>query len=143
MNYLKAITMNRLHPWKLAIALTAGLVILAPHRQAQAQSANTSQTNPLVDFQNPNGAADPFNSRGTDSNSNLLQLMQRLQQQGTSPADFRAGQQESLNDAAAAFRAKQQARLKQMGAPVAPAVLPAVLPTDQTSPLVPLVPMKP
>jgi hypothetical protein len=141
MNYLKTITMNRLYPWKLAIALTASLVILAPHK-AQAQATNTSQTNPLVDFQNPNGAADPFNSRGTDSNSNLLQLMQRLQQQGTSPADFRAGQQENLNDAAAAFRAKQQARLKQMGAPVAPAVLPAALPTDP-SPLAPLVPMKP
>jgi hypothetical protein len=120
-----------------ALTLTLGS---ASNAQAQAQPT-TDQANPLTDFQNPNGGNDPFNNRTGDSNSNMLQLMQRLMQQsGTSPTEFRAAQQENLTDAAAMFRAKQQARLKQQqglqpGAPIAP-----VAPIVPGMPLAPLTP---
>jgi dsDNA-binding SOS-regulon protein len=118
-----------------ALTLTFGW---ASNAQAQAQPTN-DQANPLTDFQNPNGSADPFNNRGGDANSSMLQLMQRLMQQGsTSPTEFRAAQQENLTDAAALFRAKQQARLKQLqGAPAAPAPAPIA---PAAMPLAPLTP---
>jgi flavin-binding protein dodecin len=124
----------------LAIATLTLTLGWASHAQAQALPTN-DQANPLTDFQNPNGGTDPFNNRTGDSNSNMLQLMQRLMQQtGTSPTDFRAAQQENLTDAAAMFRAKQQARLKQQqglqpGAPIAP-----VAPIVPAMPLAPLTP---
>jgi hypothetical protein len=117
-----------------ALTLTLGW---ASNAQAQAQPTS-DQANPLTDFQNPNGGNDPFNNRTGDSNSNMLQLMQRLMQQsGTSPTEFRAAQQENLTDAAAMFRAKQQARLKQQQGlqPVAP-----VAPIVPAMPLAPLTP---
>lgn len=122
----------------LTLALT-----LALGTQAQAQVQQTDQANPLTDFQNPNGGSDPFNNRSGDSNSSMLQLMQRLMQQGsTSPSDFRAAQQENLTDAAAIFRAKQQARLKQQGVqtPIAPTAAPEAVAQPVSSPLAPLVP---
>jgi hypothetical protein len=116
--------------------------VSASHAQAQAQPTN-DQANPLTDFQNPNGAADPFNNRGGDANSSMLQLMQRLMQQGsTSPTEFRAAQQENLNDAAAMFRAKQQARLKQQQG-LQPAATPAVAPVAPIVPAMPLAPLTP
>jgi hypothetical protein len=120
-----------------ALTLTLGW---ASNAQAQAQPS-TDQANPLTDFQNPNGAADPFNNRGGDANSSMLQLMQRLMQQGsTSPTEFRAAQQENLTDAAAMFRAKQQARLKQLqGAPAVGATVAAPI-APVAMPLAPLTP---
>jgi hypothetical protein len=120
-----------------ALTLTLGW---ASNAQAQAQPTS-DQANPLTDFQNPNGGNDPFNNRTGDSNSNMLQLMQRLMQQsGTSPTEFRAAQQENLTDAAAMFRAKQQARLRQQQGlqPVAP-----IVPVAPIAPVMPLAPLTP
>jgi hypothetical protein len=122
------------------LAIAALTLTLGWASNAQAQ-ATSDQANPLTDFQNPNGGTDPFNNRTGDSNSNLLQLMQRLQQQsGTSPTEFRAAQQENLTDAAAMFRAKQQARLRQQQGlqPVAP-----IAPVAPVAPIVPALPLAP
>jgi hypothetical protein len=124
------------------LAIAALTVTFGWASNAQAQAQSTDQANPLTDFQNPNGGNDPFNNRTGDSNSNMLQLMQRLMQQGgTSPSEFRAAQQENLTDAAAMFRAKQQARLKQQqglqtGAPIAPVapVAPVAMPLAPLTP---------
>jgi hypothetical protein len=123
------------------LAIAALTLTLGWASNAQAQPTN-DQANPLTDFQNPNGGTDPFNNRTGDSNSNMLQLMQRLMQQSgsTSPTDFRAAQQENLTDAAAMFRAKQQARLKQQQGlqPVAP-----ISPVAPVTPAMPLAPLTP
>jgi hypothetical protein len=132
-----AINMRRTLLAIAALTLTLGW---ASNAQAQAQPTS-DQANPLTDFQNPNGGNDPFNNRTGDSNSNMLQLMQRLMQQsGTSPTEFRAAQQENLTDAAAMFRAKQQARLRQQQGlqPVAP-----IVPVAPIAPVMPLAPLTP
>jgi hypothetical protein len=132
-----AINMRRTLLAIAALTLTLGW---ASNAQAQAQPTS-DQANPLTDFQNPNGGNDPFNNRTGDSNSNMLQLMQRLMQQsGTSPTEFRAAQQENLTDAAAMFRAKQQARLRQQQGlqPVAP-----IVPVAPIAPAMPLAPLTP
>jgi hypothetical protein len=86
-----------------SLAIASGLAV----QSAQAQSAD------LLAAPQPGQTTDPFSNRGTSSNSSMMQLMQKLMQGPRRDAgEVAAEQKAGLDDATAAFRAKQQALLK-------------------------------
>jgi hypothetical protein len=123
----------------VAVAAMASVVLIG----ALPAKANEASTNPLADFQQQ--PSDPFSSRGSDANSGMMDLIHRAMQ-GPMPdmGAFSAANRESLNDAAAAFRAKQlkaiQARQAAQGLKTVPSgtiLLPGALPTAATGTLTP------
>ena len=107
-----------------AIVAAAGLVALGLVSSVSAQAVNNSQPLSGSGFGNSDGSSDPFSSRG-DQSSGVMGLIHRAMQGQTKGADeFRAEQDESLDSAAAQFRARQQELLKQNAGtsvvPVAP-----------------------
>jgi hypothetical protein len=124
----------------------AALSLIA--QSAQAQSASSSD---LLAPTQPGQTTDPFSNRGTSSNSTMMQLMQRLMQGPQRDAgEMAAEQRAGLDDATAAFRAKQQALLKAQsaGTPLSPGAAmvltpgaaPAVTPAASPAPLLILTP---
>jgi hypothetical protein len=91
------------------LATVAPVSILAI---ATAAQANDTNPNPLADFQQQQ--SDPFSNRGGDSSSGMMDFMHRVMQgPGPDMGTFSAANRENLNDAASAFRAKQQRLLLQ------------------------------
>jgi hypothetical protein len=111
------------------LSLTVGMTVSLASAMSWASSAGAQTvepTNPLADFQSQSNS-DPFSG---DSQKGMFDLMHRAMQGDVqSAATFSANQQSSLNDATAAFRAKQQLLLKQRQAksnPQSGAVAPSV-----------------
>ena len=75
----------------------------------QLAKAQSTDVNPLQDFQPQKG--DPFSSRNDNPTGSLFYLIHRAQL-GTSRSveEFNTDENQSLNDAAAEFRKKQQQR---------------------------------
>jgi hypothetical protein len=92
-----------------AVLLATALVPMLHAAPAQAETSN----NPLADFQTQGKSSDPF-AGSSDSTSGMMDLIHRAMQ-GPMPdmGAFRAANRENLNDAASAFRAKQQKLLQQ------------------------------
>ncbi len=92
----------------LGIIASMSLFSLLVPQNAQAQSTDV---NPLQDFQPQQG--DPFSSRNDNPTGSLFDLIHRAQL-GTSRSaeEFNADKNQSLNDAAAEFRKKQQQRIQ-------------------------------
>ena len=89
------------------IASTSLFSLLVP----QLAHAQSTDVNPLQDFQPQQG--DPFSSRNDNPTGSLFDLIHRAQL-GTSRSaeEFNAEKNQSLNDAAAEFRKKQQQRIQ-------------------------------
>jgi hypothetical protein len=130
-------------PLSLVASLAAGFLLVP--QSAQAQSAD------LLTAPQPGQTTDPFSNRGTSSNSTMMQLMQRLMQGPRRDAgEVSAEQKAGLDDATAAFRAKQQALLKAQsaGTPLSPGAAmvltpgaaPVVAPAASPAPLLILTP---
>jgi hypothetical protein len=109
-----------------SLALTAGL---------GAQSAQAQTSSDLLAPTQPGQTTDPFSNRGTSGNSSMMQLMQRLMQGPRRDAgEVAAEQKAGLDDATAAFRARQQALLKSQSAPTAAALGAPAVPTSSATP---------
>ncbi len=91
-----------------AAALPSAMLLATP-----AQADNTTN-NALTDLQGQS-SSDLFSTQGNNSTNLMNTLMQRaLQGPAIDPGTFSANNRENLNDAAAAFRAKQQQLLRQL-----------------------------
>lgn len=101
---------------KFLLATVAG-ISLASLLVPQAGLAQTA--NPVQDLNQQNSNSDPF-SRANDGNSfGVLDLIHRVTLGNQVGADeFNAQQNQNLNDAAAAFRAKQGQLLKKNQQPI-------------------------
>ncbi len=92
----------------LGIIASMSLFTLLVPQGAQAQSTDV---NPLQDFQPQQG--DPFSSRNDNPTGSLFDLIHRAQLGNSRSAEeFNADKNQSLNDAAAEFRKKQQQRIQ-------------------------------
>lgn len=92
----------------LGIIASMGVSSLLIPQSARAQSTDV---NPLQDFQPQQG--DPFSSRNDNPTGSLFDLIHRAQLGTSRSADeFNADKNQSLNDAAAEFRKKQQQRIQ-------------------------------
>jgi hypothetical protein len=103
--------MNRLvFSFSMAI-MTIVAATMSLTSPAQAQTV-TPTASPLADFETQ--PSDPFSSRGNDgSNMGMMNLLQRAMQGSSLDAGaFAATNRELVQDAATAFRAKQQMLLK-------------------------------
>jgi hypothetical protein len=147
-------TMNRL-VFSFGLATTAiiaaAVTVISP---AQAQTA-IPVASPLADFETQ--PSDPFSSRGNDGSSmGMMNLLQRAMQGSSLDAGaFAATNRELVQDAATAFRAKQQRLLQQRSVQVAqPSILmpgtltPIATPgtlilTPSVSPILPITPVTP
>lgn len=98
------------------IVASASFSLLIP-QLAKAQSTQVSpstQVNPLQDFQPQEG--DPFSSRNDNPTGSLFDLIHRAQLGSSMSAEeFNTEKNQSLNDAAAEFRKKQQQRIQSPG----------------------------
>ncbi len=91
----------------LGIIASMSLSSLLIPQLARAQSKDV---NPLQDFQPQQG--DPFSSRNDNPTGSIFDLIHRAQLGTSRSADeFNAEKNQSLNDAAAEFRKKQQQRI--------------------------------
>jgi hypothetical protein len=120
--------MNVAMNWKLTLGILigAGLLAIGGSLPAVAQVTNLK---PLEEFQNPDGKADPFSSRGSGQASGVMDLIQRaILAPSKNSEEFIAEQQENLDAATAEFRARQKERLRQQPAavPATPVVEPTV-----------------
>ncbi|MBW4663000.1 MAG: hypothetical protein KME01_02180 [Chroococcus sp. CMT-3BRIN-NPC107] len=80
----------------------------------QLAKAQTADVNPLQDFQPQQG--DPFSSRNDNPTGSLFDLIHRAQLGSSRSAEeFNTEKNQSLNDAAAEFRKKQQQRIQNPG----------------------------
>ena len=97
-------------PQKLILGVVASLsfsALLIP----QGVKAQSTDVNPLQDFQPQEG--DPFSSRNDNPTSSLFDLIHRAQLGNSrSLEEFSTEKNQSLNDAAAEFRKKQQQRIQ-------------------------------
>lgn len=118
----------------VALGLLAGvsLASLLTARPAIAQ-LSSDESQPLKDFQvqNRDAGSDPFSGRSSSGSSVFDIIHQATLNNNMSSEDFRAEQQESLNDAAALFKAQQAKQLEQLRqrnsvAPTMPAPTPSV-----------------
>lgn len=101
---------------KFLLATVAGISLAS----LLVPSAGLAQTaNPVQDLNQQNSNSDPF-SRANDGNSfGVLDLIHRVTLGNQVGADeFNAQQNQNLNDAAAAFRAKQGQLLKKNQQPI-------------------------
>lgn len=97
-------------PQKFILGLVASLSLcsLLIPQDAKAQS---TEVNPLQDFQPQEG--DPFSSRNDNPTGSLFDLIHRAQLGNSRSAEeFNSDKNQSLNDAAAEFRKKQQQRIQ-------------------------------
>lgn len=77
----------------------------------QLAKAQSTDVNPLQDFQPQQG--DPFSSRNDNPTGSLFDLIHRAQLGNSRSAEeFNTEKNQSLNDAAAQFRKKQQQRIQ-------------------------------
>ncbi len=77
----------------------------------QLAKAQSTDVNPLQDFQPQQG--DPFSSRNDNPTGSLFDLIHRAQLGSSRSAEeFNTEKNQSLNDAAAEFRKKQQQRIQ-------------------------------
>ena len=77
----------------------------------QLAKAQSTDVNPLQDFQPQKG--DPFSSRNDNPTGSLFDLIHRAQLGSSmSSEEFNTEKNQSLNDAAAEFRKKQQQRIQ-------------------------------
>jgi hypothetical protein len=96
-----------------ALASLSFFSLLIPQlAKAQSTQINPStQVNPLQDFQPQKG--DPFSSRNDNPTGSLFDLIHRAQLGSSRSAEeFNTEKNQSLNDAAAEFRKKQQQRIQ-------------------------------
>jgi hypothetical protein len=110
---------------KLAIVGLMGLGIVAIAQPTFAQTAPAATVDPFKDTQSGDALSNLFNNSSDSSGATtgVFDLIQRITN-GTNQGDFRAQQQQNLDDAAAQFRAQQQKLLRQQ--PIAPASTQAV-----------------
>ena len=95
----------------LMIGIAAGCGTMLNVLSAAAQM---SPSQPLQDLQNPDKSGDPFSSRSSNPLGNVMDLIHRSVLGPSRNLDeYTADQQESLDAAAAEFRAKQAERLHQ------------------------------
>jgi hypothetical protein len=93
----------------LATAVLPSVMLLAAPAQADSSTTN----NALTDLQGQS-SNDLFSAQGNNSTNLMNTLMQRaLLGPSIDPGTFSANNRENLNDAATAFRAKQQQLLRQ------------------------------
>ncbi len=96
------------------IIASASVFSLLVPQLAKAQSTQinpSTQVNPLQDFQPQQG--DPFSSRNDNPTGSLFDLIHRAQLGNSrSVEEFNTDKNQSLNDAAAEFRKKQQQRIQ-------------------------------
>ncbi len=91
----------------VAIATLSLFTLLIP----QLAKAQSTDVNPLQDFQPQQG--DPFSSRNDNPTGSLFDLIHRAQLGSSRSAEeFNTEKNQSLNDAAAEFRKKQQQRIQ-------------------------------
>ncbi|KAM3100489.1 hypothetical protein ACKFKF_11760 [Phormidesmis sp. 146-12] len=105
---------------KLTIVGLMSLGIVAIAQPIFAQTAPAATTiDPFKDTQSSDALSNLFNNRSdsTGATTGVFDLIQRITS-GTNQGDFRAQQQQNLDDAAAQFRAQQQKLLRQQ--PIAP-----------------------
>ena len=92
----------------LGVVASLSLCSLLIPQDAKAQSTDV---NPLQDFQPQEG--DPFSSRNDNPTGSLFDLIHRAQLGNSrSVEEFNTDKNQSLNDAAAEFRKKQQQRIQ-------------------------------
>ncbi|KAM3091814.1 hypothetical protein ACKFKG_24065 [Phormidesmis sp. 146-35] len=98
--------------------MSLGIVAIAHPTFAQTAPATTT-IDPFKDTQSSDALSNLFNNRSdsTGATTGVFDLIQRITS-GTNQGDFRAQQQQNLDDAAAQFRAQQQKLLRQQ--PIAP-----------------------
>ncbi len=103
---------------KVLLATLAG-ISLASLLVPQVGLADTA--NPVQDLNQQNSSNDPF-SRANDGNAfSVLDLIHRVNLGSqTSPEEFNTQQNQNLNDAAAAFRARQVQLLNKKQPSIAP-----------------------
>lgn len=119
--------MNVAKNWKLTLGMLigAGCLAIGSSLPAVAQVTNLK---PLEEFQNPDGQADPFSGRGSGQSRGVMDLIHRaILGPSKSSEEFISEQQESLDAAAAEFRARQRERLQQQ--PAAVPTTPVIAPT--------------
>ncbi|WP_009633234.1 hypothetical protein [Synechocystis sp. PCC 7509] len=91
----------------VAIAALGFFTLITP----QLAKAQSTDVNPLQDFQPQQG--DPFSSRNDNPTGSLFDLIHRAQLGSSRSAEeFNTEKNQSLNDAAAEFRKKQQQRIQ-------------------------------
>lgn len=119
-----ATKISRLSSVSLGILAAGSMAILGGATPAVAQ---TGTPQPLADFKNQD-STDPFSSRGSGQADSMFNLIHRaIQGPSKSVDEFNSEQQESLDSAAAQFRARQ-AELLRGNAPAAtsPAPVPVI-----------------
>jgi hypothetical protein len=98
----------------LGIVASISFVSLLMPQLVKAQSTpvnSSTQVNPLQDFQPQEG--DPFSARNDNPTGSLFDLIHRAQLGSSMSADeFNTEKNQSVNDAAAEFRKKQQQRIQ-------------------------------
>lgn len=106
--------------WTLVCGLGFSLAALGTMLPTLAQTATTP---PSPFEQNKNDdLSSIFNNNGGTGGASLLNLINRIQLlNGQSPGEFALEQQDSINDAAAAFRSKQLQQIQQPGLTNTPA----------------------
>jgi hypothetical protein len=108
----------------LSVLAGANLLVLQLLLPASAQ---TGTPQPLEDFQTQN-KTDPFSSRGNGQADGIFDLIHRaIQGPSRSLDEFNSEQKESLDTAAADFRAQQRQRIQNQQSPVPPSS-PAAVP---------------
>ena len=124
------ITAKLLQKSILGIVASMSFVSLLIPQLAKAQSTpvnSSTRVNPLQDFQPQEG--DPFSSRNDNPTGSLFDLIHRAQLgNARSAEEFNTEKNQSLNDAAAEFRKKQQQRIQapsQAGTVTNPVIAPS------------------
>jgi hypothetical protein len=98
---------------RMALVTLAGVGAVAALSCQSAIAQTSEQVNPLEEFQNPDATSDPFSNRGGTQSGIYDWIHRAVLGNPRSQEEFRAEQQESLNDAASEFRRQQLEVLKQ------------------------------
>ncbi len=122
-------SINRLAWVALNLVVGLGLAALV----ARPSIAQVTNVDPFKDTQSKDGLSDIFSNRNDGSTSSVFDLMQRIIRGGTNPADFKAQQQQNLDDAAAQFRAQQRQRIQGQPPQTVPSTPQIVLPAGTIS----------
>lgn len=98
-------------PQKFVFSALASISLFSLLIPQLAKAQTATDVNPLQDFQPQQG--DPFSSRNDNPTGSLFDLIHRAQLGSSrSTEEFNSEKNQSLNDAAAEFRKKQQQRLQ-------------------------------